>query len=198
LVPDPLGFLDKAEWHAEPPFWHRSDGVLELETGDGTDFWQDTFYGFRRDDGHFFGASVSGDFTAVVTFDADYHVLYDQAGMMLRADARTWLKTGVEFSDDVTNFSVVVTREGRSDWSVVGVPRVTGPQKVRLTRIAGAVIVHYLGAGGNWHLLRLADFSAPPALRLGPMACSPERAGFRARFTGFHVGPAMDAPLHAS
>ena len=194
---DPLSFLDNAEWHAPPPVWRRDSGGLEVVTGDRTDFWQGTLYGFRRDDGHFLGAPVTGDFTAIVTFDGAYETLYDQAGMMLRHDARTWLKTGIEFSDDVTNFSVVVTRDGRSDWSVVGVPRVTGPQSVRLTRVGGAVIVHYLAASGTWQLLRLADFPAPPALRLGPMACSPERGGFRARFTAFTVGPALDSPLHA-
>jgi regulation of enolase protein 1 (concanavalin A-like superfamily) len=191
-----MAFLDAAEWHAPPPSWSLRDGVLEVVTGAATDFWQDTFYGFRRDNGHFLGAEVQGDFTAVVTFEGDYEVLYDQAGMMMRADARTWLKTGIEFSDDVTNFSVVVTREGRSDWSVIGVPRVSGPQQVRLTRRGAAVVVHYRGADGRWHLLRLADFQAPSALRIGPMTCSPERAGFRARFAGFEVGPAMETPLH--
>jgi hypothetical protein len=196
MTDDPLQFLDSAEWHAPPPVWRRDSGDLEVVTGDRTDFWQDTHYGFRRDDGHFLGATVTGDFTATVTFEGEYRELYDQAGMMLRHDARTWVKTGIEFSDDVTNFSVVVTRDGRSDWSVVGVPRVSGPQRVRATRVGGALIVHYLGAAGRWHLLRLADFPAPPALRLGPMACSPERAGFRARFTGFDVGPALAEPLH--
>ncbi|MFN0114272.1 MAG: DUF1349 domain-containing protein [Paracoccaceae bacterium] len=196
MAPTSLRFLDKAEWHGEPPSWGFSGGVLDVTTGDRTDFWQDTLYGFHRDDGHFFGAEVEGDFTAVVTFEGEYEVLYDQAGLMMRLDARNWLKTGIEFSDDVTNFSVVITRDGRSDWSVVAVPRAPGAQKVRLTRIGGAAIVHFLGAGGAWQLLRVGDFRAPPAVRLGPMACSPQREGFRARFLGFEVGPAMSKPLH--
>ena len=54
--------------------------------------------------------------------------------------------------------ALVITRGGHSDWSVMQVPRVTGPQQVRLTRRGNAAIVHFLGHDGQWHLLRLGDF----------------------------------------
>ena len=38
---------------------------------------------------------------AVATFTADYRNLYDQAGMMVFVDDRTWLKAGTEFTDDL-------------------------------------------------------------------------------------------------
>lgn len=190
--------LEGALWDNEPPVWTLSDDALTLTTGEKTDFWQDTFYGFRRDDGHFFGREVAGDFTVSITFEASYEVLYDQAGLMLRSDALTWLKTGIEYSDDVTNFSVVVTRDGRSDWSVVAVPRVSGPQTVRLTRLGGAVIAHYRGSGGEWHLMRLADFPVAAPARVGPMACSPQRSGLSVRFEAMQLGPPIEDALHAS
>jgi len=186
-----------ATWHAEPPDWTLTDAALTLTTGNETDFWQDTFYGFRRDDGHFLGREVTGDFTAEVSFEADYQILYDQAGLMMRGDARTWLKAGIEYSDDVTNFSTVVTRDGRSDWSVIAVPKVSGPQQVRLTRLGGAVITHYLGGDGRWHLMRLADVPAAAPVRVGPMACSPQRAGLKVRFHAVQIGPPVANPLHA-
>lgn len=190
--------LDGAEWHAAPPEWALTDAALTFTTGNETDFWQDTFYGFRRDDGHFLGRAMPGDFTAVVTFDADYKVLYDQAGLMMRADAQTWLKAGIEYSDGVTNFSTVVTRDGQSDWSVIGVPKVQGPQQVRLTRLGGAVILHFLDASGAWTLMRLANFPADAAVAVGPMACSPQRSGLRVEFSDFEISPPIDSPLHAS
>ncbi|MEO1536998.1 MAG: DUF1349 domain-containing protein [Pseudomonadota bacterium] len=188
--------LAGATWHCEPPDWSWADDALALTTGEKTDFWQDTFYGFRRDDGHFLGCEVPGDFTASVTFDAAYEVLYDQAGLMMRRDAQNWLKSGIEYSDQVTNFSVVVTRDGRSDWSVIAVPRVSGPQTVRLTRKGTTVIAHFRGTDDNWHLMRLADFPSSSPVRVGPMACSPERAGLRVRFDALEVGPPIDNPLH--
>ena len=195
-MPKSLQFLNDAKWHEAPPVWTNSAGVLEMITADRTDFWQDTFYGFHRDNGHFYGATAEGDFTAIVTFEGLYETLYDQAGMMMRVDAQNWLKSGIEFSDGTTNFSVVITRDGRSDWSVISVPPVSGPQQVRLTRTGAAVIVHFRAANGEWQLLRLGDFRAPPLVGLGAMACSPERAGFKARFLGFDVGPALAKPLH--
>lgn len=190
--------LSGAKWHCEPPLWELNDNRLSLTTGHETDFWQGTLYGFRRDDGHFLGCGVEGDFTAILAFEADYRVLYDQAGLMLRTDAGNWLKTGIEYSDDVTNFSTVVTREGRSDWSVVSLPQLTGPQRVRLTRVGAAVISHFLGQDGTWQLMRLADFPEGAPVNVGPMACSPQREGLEVRFLDLEIGPPIDNPLHAS
>ena len=168
-----------------------------MTTGLETDFWRDTFYGFKRDNGHFFGTAVRGDFTATVVFEGSYEALYDQAGVMLRLDERNWLKMGIGFSDGVTNFSVVVTRD-RSDWSIVRVPLVSGPQAVRLTRVAGAVLADFRDAAATWQLMRVADFPDSAESQVGPMVCSPQRAGFQARFTTFSVGPAISSPLHAT
>ena len=189
--------LKGADWHNTPPEWSLTEDALSLTTGNETDFWQGTMYGFRRDDGHFLGRAVAGDFTAVVAFEAAYDVLYDQAGLMMRADHQTWLKSGIEYSDDITNFSTVVTRDGLSDWSVVGVPKISGAQRVRLTRVGGAAITHYLGADGQWNLMRLANFPANASVTVGPMACSPQRAGLSVRFHDFQIGPPLDSPLHA-
>ncbi len=189
--------LRDAEWLNAPPDWALTDDALSLTTGNKTDFWQDTFYGFRRDNGHFLGLDVAGDFTGFIEFQAAYEILYDQAGLMMRADAQNWVKAGIEYSDDVTNFSAVVTRDGRSDWSVISVPKIIGPQHVRLTRTGGAVIVHYLGAAGAWHLMRVADFPPDARIKFGPMACSPQRSGLAVHFTGIHIGPPIQNPLHA-
>src|SRR5690606_39761998 len=66
-------------------------------------------------------------------FTANYQRLYDQAGVMLRVDDDNWLKCGVEFTDGALHFSVVVTRDDQSDWSVMplaGDP--TAPVTLRL------------------------------------------------------------------
>jgi uncharacterized protein len=192
-MPD-LGFLDAATWLNPPPrTWSDRDG-LHVVTGERTDFWQDTFYGFRRDDGHFLGSDVAGDFTGHVTFEGEYQELYDQAGCMLRLDWENWIKAGVEHSDGVANISTVVTRNGRSDWSVMPAPDLSGEQTVRFTRVGEAVILHIRRPDG-WRLMRLADFPAGPA-RFGIMCCSPERAAFQATFRAVRVGPPLEHPLH--
>ncbi len=48
----------------EPPNWSADESTMTLRTGQGTDFWQETHYGFRRDDGHLLHKAMSGDFDA--------------------------------------------------------------------------------------------------------------------------------------
>ena len=118
---------------------------LELRTAARTDFWRETFYGFIRDSGHAFLRPVSGDFSASAKLRGDYEALYDQAGLFLRIDERHWIKAGIEFTDGLMHFSVVVTR-GVSDWSVIPLPQAkpTDEVSVRLTRHGDAVRVTIL------------------------------------------------------
>jgi regulation of enolase protein 1 (concanavalin A-like superfamily) len=189
-----LNSLNAATWLNPPPAWDRTAEAQTLETGDRTDFWRDTLYGFRRDSGHALMVPVAGDFTALICFDGAYEVLYDQAGLMLRLDESHWIKAGIELSDGVANLSVVVTR-GASDWSTLPLGPTPGPQRLRLTRTGGAVIIQERNAANRWQLLRLAPFPEGP-VHVGPMACTPERAGFEARLSEFTLGPALAQALH--
>lgn len=190
-----IAALRDGTWLNPPPDWQLQDDVLAFETGLETDFWRETLYGFTRDDGHAFLVPVSGDFTAHLTFDGAYETLYDQAGLMLRQDETHWLKAGIEFSDAMPNMSVVVTRD-TSDWSTLALSSGPSLQRLRLTRIGRAVVVQFRNLANRWQLLRVAEFVAGAELLIGPMACSPKRAGFKAQFTEFEIGPAVANALH--
>lgn len=174
-------------------FDHLSE--LVLWTGSQTDFWRNTHYGFVRDNGHFWQLPAPEKFTATLTFEGDYETRYDQAGLMLRLDETRWVKCGIEHSDGMTNFSIVVTR-GNSDWSVIGQPLISGPQTVRLTAQNDAIIAHFQTSDGAWNLMRVADFPMGGEAMIGPMACSPERSGFRARFLDLNITTPIENPLH--
>ena len=184
-------------WLNEPPCWSGDASRLEVTTGKATDFWRHTFYGFVRDDGHAWLLPVEGDFTASAVVTGDYQHLYDQAGLMLRVDERNWIKTGIEFTDGLMHFSVVVTRDV-SDWSVIALPGATPSNelRVRLTRHDDSVRVQYALNNTPWQMARLAPFSAAPAF-VGVMACSPQREGFQATFRDIAVGPPISRELHA-
>jgi regulation of enolase protein 1 (concanavalin A-like superfamily) len=185
-----------SRWLNEPPEWSRDETGLNVVTGKDTDFWQETYYGFRRDDGHFYHEEVEGDFTADATFEGAYETLYDQAGLMLRLDETHWIKAGIELSDGALQFSVVVTN-GRSDWSVREAPAGLVAVSVRLTRHDDAVRVQFADASGAWHMARLASLPQRSPSFVGIMCCSPQRAGFRVRFTSFTIGPPIGRALHA-
>lgn len=172
-------------WLNEPPYWQQTEDGLSLVTADHTDFWRHTHYGFVRDSGHAYLKPVDADFSAEVFVRADYAALYDQGGLLLRLSETHWIKAGVEFVGGQAHLSAVVTRD-RSDWSVRPCPAAVHGVRLRLTRRADAVLIETALPGEGWQLLRLTDFPTGPAA-IGPMACTPERAGLRARFAEFRI-----------
>ena len=186
------------EWLNEPPRWQNIGGILRVETGERTDFWCRTHYGFVRDNGHFYHRRATGDFTAAVHFAAGYAALYDQAGLMVRADAENWLKCGIEYTDGGVHFSTVVTRDGFSDWSQQRIDAAAAEGlDVRVTRHSEALRVQFrLPGAERWTMARLAKLEMQEAVQAGPMCCTPERAGLTVRFEDFTLRPAISRHLH--
>jgi len=181
-------------WLNEPPHWSEEGGVLTVTSGPRTDFWRRTHYGFVHDDGHFYHADATGDFTLQATFGGAYEARYDQVGLMLRGDEEHWLKTGVEFTEGALAVSTVLTR-GHSDWSVVPLSG-DGEVTVRVIRTGDAVNVQYRDGDAGWNLLRLGYLPLPRTCQAGVMCCSPEREGFRAVFRDLSLSAEIPADLH--
>ena len=182
-------------WLNEPPQWNIKNNSLLVKTGNKTDFWRKTFYGFIRDDGHFLHKSIEGDFTVQVTLVGDYKTLYDQAGLMVRVDEKNWVKTGIEFTDSEIHLSTVITREC-SDWSVLTLSNYAGQLTLRLTRHGSAIRVQYLDENGTWRLMRLGYLDMPEKCQVGVMCCSPEREGFEVEFKDFAISDPISPKLH--
>ncbi|MFK0329887.1 DUF1349 domain-containing protein [Rhizobium sp. NPDC090275] len=184
-------------WLNPPPFAEQRDDGLHVRSGEKTDFWQGTYYGFHRDDGHFLHRLRQGDFTAELSFSADYQALYDQAGIMLRADATHWMKCGIEYTDGARHFSVVVTN-GNSDWSAFRIDHDFARLSVRVTRNGDALFIQYRTAMmADWRMARLAWFDPKFAeLAVGPVFCSPQRAGFEATFHDFSLSDPLSRDIH--
>lgn len=178
-------------WLNPPQGVETTDKELVVTTGAESDFWRTTFYDFVHDNGHALLAPAPEEFTAEVWFDAAYSQQYDQAGLMIHADAAHWVKGGIEYVGGTPYVAVVITN-GRSDWSQMPLAPLAGPFGLRMTRAGDAVWVHYaMAPGGPWSLVRLGYFQTGLALQAGPMACSPSRkeGGLVVRFRDFHLGP---------
>lgn len=179
-----------------PPLHSEMRGEdLLVRTRNATDFWHETFYGFRRHSGHFLHATASGDFSAEVTVVGKYEHLYDQAGLMARLDDTHWVKTGIEFTDGALHLSVVITN-GQSDWSLFQCPAKPEGIRIRLTRHAESIRVQYVDVDGRWKIARLGYLPPTPQIEVGVMCCSPEREGFEVVFRDFNLGPAIARQLH--
>jgi len=189
--------IGSTRWRNPPPA-HRQAGMgMTLRTGKDTDYWNNTFYGFKHGDGHFHATEVSGDFSLEVSFEASYRALYDQAGAMIRVDGANWLKCGIEFTDGALHFSVVVTRDDQSDWSVMPFEAAPdGAVTLRVTRHAEALRVQVRAPDGTWALVRLCFLRMPEMVEVGPMACSPTSEGLEVRFTRVEIGEPISRELH--
>lgn len=182
-------------WLNPPAETVEVPGGIEVVTGDRTDFWRETFYGFTRHTGHFLWEAVQGDFTAEVTIAGKYRALYDQAGLMMLLSDQHWIKCGVEVNDGLPVFSTVVTNL-RSDWATMPLPFDPATVRLRLSRHGDAVRVDVARPEGGWFLARLGYMPAGLPAKVGIMACSPERARFRVMFRDYRCGPPIARDLH--
>ena len=175
-------------WINPPALAVIESNVLKVVTGTKGDFWRDTFYGFRHDDGHAFLSPTGTEFSCEVFLSADFAAQYDQAGLMIRADEAHWIKAGIEYVNGIAHLATVVTNQ-KSDWSQMALLNFDGEIGLRLTRVGDAVWMHYQASGsGNWNMFRLAYFPPNLAVRAGPMACSPSRSGLTVKFWDFRLG----------
>ncbi|MEB2846736.1 DUF1349 domain-containing protein [Rhizobiales bacterium RZME27] len=189
-----LARKSQSRYGHEPSTWSVCGGALNVTTDPGTDFWRETHYGFIRDSGHFLGVSASDGFTVQIRVRGEFRNLYDQAGLMVRADDRHWVKAGVEFTDGQAYFSAVVTNE-KSDWSL-GQAIATSDFFVRITLAKESIRVQTSTDGKSWPLLRLAPFPTSEACMVGPMTCSPEGGHLVVQFSEFSITPAKTTGLH--
>jgi uncharacterized protein len=185
----------QCHWLNEPDKWALNPAGLTATTNHATDFWRETHYGFTRNSGHFFGCEASAGFTASLRVRARYESLYDQAGIMVRLDDATWLKAGIELSDGEALLGSVLT-VGQSDWA-------TGPFRgdpsdfwIRVTVDHGVLRLQASTDGQRWPLVRLCPFPVATSYEVGPMCCTPERAGLEVLFSDFTVAPSTDRALH--
>jgi uncharacterized protein len=173
-----------------PPASARFDSAtaaLLVEPAANTDFWQRTHYGFSADNGHFLGLPLEGDFS--LSTHLQFHPVhqYDQAGLMIRADANSWIKTSVEHENEgPPQLGVVVTNAGFSDWSLQDFAAGSREVSLRLERRGPDVTVLYrLSETAGWKPMRVTHWAPPRPgpIHAGLYACSPKGAGFRTEFT---------------
>jgi len=181
-------FAQKQElqWFNQPKKFSGNAQKLTFTVEPGTDFWQVTHYGFKRDNGPFTFVETEGDFEVSVKVTGSYTELFHQAGLMIRIDEKNWIKTGIEFVDGKQNVSAVVTREV-SDWSVI--PRNNSPKSVwlKLLRKGDYAEIKYSFDGKNFEMLRLAYFPPNVKVQVGMVAAAPGKVSFPVTFENFQV-----------
>ncbi len=131
---------DDGTWTTPPAaVVHDGSGLL-VTAREVSDFWRTTSYGFVHDDGHGLLAPFPDGTAVEVSFVADLTEQFDQAGLLVRADAEHWVKAGVEYADGAAQLGAVVTSVV-SDWSTGEVDWVGRTVTVRASRSGDALTV---------------------------------------------------------
>jgi len=156
---------ERMTWLNEPASSKISGGQLTVRSRAKTDFWRKTFYGYITDNGHFFHLPASGDFVFQARVNGEYAALYDQAGLMVRLNAESWVKCGTEFFDgqrhDLSNTAPIWWRAVRKKDSIETLCSLDGK---------------------NFTSVRQGYFPPMVQVDTGIMCAAPEGPGFNATF----------------
>ncbi len=189
---------ERLKWLNPPPRWEvdPEDHTLVIYPGGKTDFWQQTHYRFRADNGHLLCAQISGDWELSTSLVMKPRHQYDQAGLMVRVSPACWLKTSIEYEcEEPAQLGVVVTNHGFSDWSTQNFSLNGQLLHFRLLKHRSDYMVFF--ADGNndekvsWQRLRITHLHHRPfaSVLCGIYCCSPREEGFEARFFHFTLQP---------
>lgn len=182
---------ERLGWYCPPQKWRFEDSRLVIEPEAQTDYWQQTHYGFRADNGHFLYLVQEDDFVLSTRLRFYPANQYDQAGLMVRLSPQCWLKTSVEYEPHGPGrLGAVVTNHGYSDWSTQDYEAMTNDVAFRIKREGDDYLVTCtIGTSskdeaGAWTQIRLAHLhnADKSPVQCGLYACSPIDAGFRAEF----------------
>lgn len=161
-------------WLNEPARYHLGNG-LEIFTGEQTDFWQNTHYGFQRDDGHGLLLRHTGDFSLMTHVEFQPREKYDQCGLMVRIDAQNWIKVSTEYeSPHASRLGSVVTNLGYSDWATQDIASSHREMWYRISRRGSDFLLESSFDGQAWFQLRITHLhQLATTCAIGVYACSP-------------------------
>ena len=182
-------------WPHPPVSSQETEGGLVVEAHNQSDAWRETSSGFIRDSEHALLVDLAVEEAMEVAFEGSFNAQFDQAGLFVRIDQKTWIKAGVESVDGLLQLGAVVT-QGFSDWSLAPVAEWAGRLiTIRASRSGNAITIRARVDDEPWRLVRLCHWPEGVASEAGPFVAAPTRAGLRVTFTSWSRGPS-DTSLH--
>jgi len=200
-----------------------NDGhAMEIIPTAGLDYWSKTFYDpvLVKHDAQTLLTPVpaSAEVTLTSAFTLKPRAQFDQAGIMVLVDERTWVKAGIEYTDGSPRLSCVVTNDGFSDWSTQkwdawNTTEQSTSIRVRVSKllpgsVQGPTIVFEaapwaedstVDTEAKWVQIRIASLrSGERPWRMGFFAISPiEAAGSSTLFHHVKLGQ-KEQPVHST
>jgi len=175
-------------WFNEPARYRLGNG-LEIFTDEKTDFWQNTHYGFQRDDGHCLLIEQTGDFSLMTHVEFDPREMYDQCGLIVRVDSQNWVKASMEYEDEhVSRLGSVVTNLGYSDWATQDVISKHAEMWYRISKRGRDFLLENSSDGKAWLQMRITHLhKETESYQIGVYACSPIGKDFQCCFKTLEI-----------
>ncbi len=182
--------LSEFKWINQPGVFSLGNDCMTLMTDPETDFWQQTYYGFRNDNAHTFVHEIQEDFTFTLKTAFETTTQYDQCGLVLYQDSGNWVKASVEYENrDYARLGSVVTNLGYSDWATSDIPATVNAVWYRLSRRDQDFYLEFSYNGSLFQQMRMFHMhNRIPVARIGMYACSPLKSSFKAVFSDFKLG----------
>ena len=167
----------------------RFGAGLEIFTDEQTDFWQNTHYGFQRDNGHCLFTRRSGDFSLVTQVEFQPQEQYDQCGLMVRLDRLNWIKVSTEYENEsCSRLGSVVTNLGYSDWATQDISSDHTEMWYRISKQGNDFLLENSYDGHNWLQLRITHLhESTEQYQVGVYACSPIGRDYWCRFKQLRI-----------
>jgi hypothetical protein len=180
---------DNFFWFNEPQKYFFDQG-LNMVTKPKTDFWQNTHYGFRRDDGHCLLTNMRGDFSIKTQTVFNPISKYDQCGLMARIDKKNWIKCSVEYeSSQISRLGSVVTSMGFSDWATQDISSDLNVMFYRINKRGKDFLIEHSRDGNQWHQMRITHLhEVKDSIDIGVYTCSPIGNEFQCTFRFIELG----------
>lgn len=170
-------------WLNEPKHIYKDESLIITSDPD-TDFWQNTHYGFNRDNGHCLLKAVQNDFSLSVRTKFNPKMQYDQCGLIVRADSNNWIKCSIEFENEThSRLGSVVTNLGYSDWATIDLHSSPKEMWYRIQSKKRDFLIEYSENGKDWKQMRITHLLADSKdISIGIYCCSPMESSFEAMF----------------
>ena len=178
-------------WLNEPELHEESGNKIVIHTQPETDFWQNTYYGFSKMNGHaLLMDTAEEEFTFTVKTTYSSESLYDQCGTMIYLDEENWCKACTEYETEQTQkLGSVVTNLGYSDWATTDIDGRVRRMYYRLSRRGNDFLIENSTDGKSFRQLRMFHlFCGEEKIGIGIFACSPSDRGFKAVFEDLSLG----------
>lgn len=99
--------MGRRAWTNEPAQIEVDGDGLRVTAREGSDAWRITSYGFVHASEHALLAPLAAESAIEVQFRLAFSGQFDQAGIFVKIDDKSWIKVGVEIFDGEESLSLI-------------------------------------------------------------------------------------------